>query len=421
MLPSPVWNLCSSWAAPGSRISSVCLSADVAMAWRVATSEVPIGQTLVLRGKRGLDSGAESFVELSWLGLGHRGWPEFYPVQASQSFVSLPHSTLVPEPRAEAGARLASRACGLRVPLLAASSGGLVAVVVTIPVLLVVSASVFSWFRGPVCGFFASFVCALQWVVVAAASRAWRSALLLELSRYFVCSVASLVECCDTCLWLLSAWHWLVVSSCEVLPESFSVGSAGKLFAVFLGLRYAVRLASEFSQNGASVVLVEVLPGLVLPRIALCCFWWRFSPEPLRISAWALSVMVLCAWPCIWLLRWSARSVACFQVSRLHWWDYVSPWLGSFASFLVPCVLSQMVVWAGAGVACCALSGLRSFARGLGSTLCCPVCLIVRFVRRFASLLGVGGVELSASETLCAGLYLVVVTLSLWGGCFALS
>ncbi|MQM01826.1 hypothetical protein Taro_034585 [Colocasia esculenta] len=89
--------------------------------------------------------------------LGHRGWPEFYPVQASQSLVSLPLSALVPEPRsgvrrAEAGAWLASRACGLRVPLLDASGGGLVAVVVTIPVLLVVSALVFSRFRGSVLG-----------------------------------------------------------------------------------------------------------------------------------------------------------------------------------------------------------------------------------------------------------------------------
>ncbi|MQL90703.1 hypothetical protein Taro_023295, partial [Colocasia esculenta] len=93
-----------------------------------------------------------------------------------------------PFARAEAGARLASRACGLRVPLLAASGGGLVAVVVTAfssrcfqvflvarsctvviawlclvstsivglalvrPVLLVVPASVFSQFRGPVLG-----------------------------------------------------------------------------------------------------------------------------------------------------------------------------------------------------------------------------------------------------------------------------
>ncbi|MQM19295.1 hypothetical protein Taro_052296, partial [Colocasia esculenta] len=88
----------------------------------------------------------------------------------------------------EAGARLARRACGLRVPLLAARGGGLVAVVVTAfssqrfqvflialacttvlallylapvgvvglalgrPVLLVVPASVFSWFCSPILG-----------------------------------------------------------------------------------------------------------------------------------------------------------------------------------------------------------------------------------------------------------------------------
>ncbi|MQL81497.1 hypothetical protein Taro_013954, partial [Colocasia esculenta] len=74
------------------------------------------------------------------------------------------------------------------------------------------------------------------------------SASLLGLSRCFVCHVASLVERCDTCLWLLSAWCWLVVSSGEVLPESFSVGFGGKLLVVVLGLRYAVGLAGAFWQ-----------------------------------------------------------------------------------------------------------------------------------------------------------------------------
>ncbi|MQL96828.1 hypothetical protein Taro_029509 [Colocasia esculenta] len=50
-----------------------------------------------------------------------------------------------------------------------------------------------------------------------------------------------------------------------------------------------------------------------------------------------------------------------------------------------------------------------------------PYALIVSFVRRFASLLGVRGVELFTSGTLCAGQCLVAVPLSLWGGCFALS
>ncbi|MQM17136.1 hypothetical protein Taro_050104, partial [Colocasia esculenta] len=50
---------------------------------------------------------------------------------------------------------------------------------------------------------------------------------LLELSRCFVCRVAPLVERCDTCLWLLSAWCWLVVNSGVVLLEFFSIGSGG--------------------------------------------------------------------------------------------------------------------------------------------------------------------------------------------------
>ncbi|MQL81394.1 hypothetical protein Taro_013850, partial [Colocasia esculenta] len=116
-----------------------------------------------LRGKRGLDSGAESFVELSCLRLGCRGVRSAFLAHTRQSLVSLPLSALVPEPRSgvrreaaaspgcgvacvvcfyggsvspfagvEAGARLASKARGLRVPLLAASGSGLVAVVVTL-------------------------------------------------------------------------------------------------------------------------------------------------------------------------------------------------------------------------------------------------------------------------------------------------
>ncbi|MQM15629.1 hypothetical protein Taro_048578 [Colocasia esculenta] len=95
-------------------------------------------------------------------GLGRRGVRSAFLAHTRQSLVSLPLFALVPEPRGgvrreaaawpgcgvacvvcsvaalsrpcageEAGARLASRACGLRVPLLAASGGGLVAVVVT--------------------------------------------------------------------------------------------------------------------------------------------------------------------------------------------------------------------------------------------------------------------------------------------------
>ncbi|MQL71044.1 hypothetical protein Taro_003380 [Colocasia esculenta] len=117
-----------------------------------------------------------------------------------------------------------------------------------------------------VCGFSARFVCTLQvgcscCCVVRMASvvtrrvRAVVALLALDSlavvfpmwrtgagkSRCFVCRVASLVEHCDTCLWLLSAWCWLVVSSGEVLSEFFSVGSGESE-----GLRYAVVLAGAF-------------------------------------------------------------------------------------------------------------------------------------------------------------------------------
>ncbi|MQM05408.1 hypothetical protein Taro_038218 [Colocasia esculenta] len=82
-----------------------------------------------------------------------------------------------------------------------------------------------------------------------------KSASLLELSRCLVCRVAPLVERCDTCLWLLPALCWLVVNS---------------------GLRYTVvALAGVIwwvFQNGALVVLVEVLPEPVVLLLLAAVF-----------------------------------------------------------------------------------------------------------------------------------------------------
>ncbi|MQM21018.1 hypothetical protein Taro_054049, partial [Colocasia esculenta] len=72
--------------------------------------------------------------------------------------------------------------------------------------------------REPTCG--VAFTGAGLWSMEPSAS-------LLELRRCFVCRVAPLVERYDTCLWLLSALCWLVVSSGEVLSEFFFVGSGG--------------------------------------------------------------------------------------------------------------------------------------------------------------------------------------------------
>ncbi|MQL73222.1 hypothetical protein Taro_005551 [Colocasia esculenta] len=83
--------------------------------------------------------------------------------------------------------------------------------------------------------------------------------------RRSVCHVASLVEHCDTCLWLLSALYWLVVSSGEVLSEFFSVGSGGRE-----GLRYVVDLAGAFWRIFPELCLGGSGGGS--PRIDLRCF-----------------------------------------------------------------------------------------------------------------------------------------------------
>ncbi|MQM14325.1 hypothetical protein Taro_047254 [Colocasia esculenta] len=70
----------------------------------------PTGRTLELRGKRGLDSGAESFVELSCLGRDAEVVEAvLFPARPKQSLVSLPLSTLVSEPCS--GVRREAAAC----------------------------------------------------------------------------------------------------------------------------------------------------------------------------------------------------------------------------------------------------------------------------------------------------------------------
>ncbi|MQL78137.1 hypothetical protein Taro_010559 [Colocasia esculenta] len=236
----------------------------------------------------------------------------------------------------------------------------------------------------------ARFVCVLQWVAVVVVLLAWRvrslgvfvswwngwrwtrwqwsfpyggrlhaspGAVLLVVvgaSGCSVCHVVSLVERCNTCLWLLSAWCWLVVSSGEVLSEFFFVGSGGKPFVVVLvrvssktvpclflsvvvlpqGLRCAVGLVGAFWQvfperclggsgGGSSQYRPLLFLAEVLPRSALCstalgafgggspqsCFvlFWlsllslyrdELSLLPVGLfvlqSAWALSVKVVC-------------------------------------------------------------------------------------------------------------------------------
>ncbi|MQM13523.1 hypothetical protein Taro_046448 [Colocasia esculenta] len=160
-----------------------------------------------------------------------------------------------------------------------------------------------------------------------------------ELSRCLACCVAPLVERCNTYLWLLSAWCWLVVSSSEVLLEFFSVGSglfrarfcccgATSGFEVCCWLGWCV--LEGFSQNDALVVLVEscfVLFWLSLLSLSLCEDELSLFPVGLSLlqSAWAFSVKVLCPWPCVWLLHWPACLVVRFQVFSAVLADFVCP------------------------------------------------------------------------------------------------
>ncbi|MQL97167.1 hypothetical protein Taro_029851 [Colocasia esculenta] len=197
-----------------------------------------------------------------------------------------------------------------------------------------------------------------------------------------------------------------VVNFGDVLPEFFSVGSGGSevsvvwLVAVVLPSR--LRCIAWFpcvlvmfsqigwllswcvSQNGALVVLVEVLPGpacvastvlltavfsrmvhvvwlfglcvlvKVLPRIAPCRFWHRTtlgafgggSPQSCPVVVLVVAALSLCRDE-LSLLPAGLPVVFLFVFEFLGCAGGTScvPAVGWFASFLAPCMLSQMVVW----------------------------------------------------------------------------
>ncbi|MQL67901.1 hypothetical protein Taro_000153 [Colocasia esculenta] len=165
----------------------------------------------------------------------------------------------------------------------------------------------------------------------------WRT--LAGKSKCYVCHVGSLVERCDTCLWLLSAWCWLVVSSGEALPESFSVGYGRSFLEPFAVV-----------QNGALVVLVEVLPGpacvasavllatvfslmdaggllhflasyvlaqMVVWMHIVATFWW--SHLPLSCFLFELVAPLMLSFPCGTVGRWTCVNVA-LLCTGLHAW-----------------------------------------------------------------------------------------------------
>ncbi|MQM22532.1 hypothetical protein Taro_055585 [Colocasia esculenta] len=215
---------------------------------------------------------------------------------------------------------------------------------------------------------------------------------LCKFSGCSMCRVASLVERCDTCLWLLSAWCWLVVSSGEVGVHRLVARCSGE------GLRYAVVLAGAFwrvfpewclgGSGGGSPRTGLRLPFVIsgggsFPGVLS----FRFEPPLCCTCGSKCAVWLGCV-----VVRFS-QDGSCQGVVRLA--VRLATALASlwFTSFLAPDVLSQMVVWAGAGVACCALSGFQSFACGFWQTY--------QWYARLGSWL-VSGFSLSLLERVCS-------------------
>ncbi|MQL79970.1 hypothetical protein Taro_012422 [Colocasia esculenta] len=307
----------------------------------------------------------------------------------------------------EAGARLASRARGLWVPLLAASSGGLVTVVVTTfprdipsvprcpscttviawlclvsvgivglalgrPMFLVVPALVFSRFRGPI------LVCqpvfgsvgggATLGVPGEGSERSGR----VRLPCMIHARVAGCSCCCAACVASVVArhvravaarlaldslavvflvWRTLASQSSEVLLEFFSIGSGG-------------------SENGALVVLVEVLPGLACVASAV-------------LLAVVFSLMVRIVWV---VLSGEAPS----QDRSLSFWRRFFPEV-FYVRFGLPlgCPCgSKCAVWLGCILHRVLVLEHFGFVPSGALVHCVVPCL-----------LGVGGFELSASGT----------------------
>ncbi|MQM01602.1 hypothetical protein Taro_034360, partial [Colocasia esculenta] len=210
---------------------------------RACSSWQPTGQTLELRGERGLDSCAESFVELSCL-----GWDAevveavLFPAQSRQSFVSLPHFMLVPEPRREVRTMLCSFLVAVALPSRLRCIAWLPYVLVRFP-------------RTVCCcpgeGFSQDYFVLVSVVVV--------------LPQSLRCAVG------------LAGVFW------RVFPERCLGGSGGGSPRTCLCCFCSSSCCSVLSDGLCCLVVGLCILVKVLPRIALCRFWWRFFPGVLCV------------------------------------------------------------------------------------------------------------------------------------------
>ncbi|MQL86670.1 hypothetical protein Taro_019202, partial [Colocasia esculenta] len=114
--------------------------------------------------------------------------------------------------------------------------------------------------------------------------------------------------------------------------------------------------------SGALVVLVDILPGpaCVASAVLLAAV---FS---LMVGSSQECFVFVSGHRCVAPVVRDELSLLPVGLSMLQSaWALSVKGAGGLLRFLASCVLTQMVVWAGASVAGCALSGLRSFASGL--------------------------------------------------------
>ncbi|MQL91653.1 hypothetical protein Taro_024268 [Colocasia esculenta] len=246
---------------------------------RECSSWQPTGRTLELRGKRGLDSGAKSFVELSCLGLGRRGRLEFFP---SRSWVPI---------------RGGTGACGFPTSWCVRGLGWF----------CLLALDLVEVWGGRACGvrlpckfhMHATVCCTCCCIacVASVVARCVRAVVArLAVDSLVVVFPMFCVPCC------IAGWCLLVVSSGELLSESFSVGSGGKPFVVVL-----VRVSPKIVP--CSFLSVAVLPqGLREP------LWFSL---PVRLSRCSVFCVLFGADVVVVLLKLLAFYVFPMRVSGL--------------------------------------------------------------------------------------------------------
>ncbi|MQM05304.1 hypothetical protein Taro_038110 [Colocasia esculenta] len=400
MLPSPLWCDCSVWVTPGCSIPAVYLPTDAATTERIATSEEALP-----RSDATLSRMLGVCVVRLW---SHVVAPVFRELHClsgcmlrvvASAFVGVPAALADPWVVARSSGSLAGAQEVASFP--AGSRCELQKSVATVAGCACYERG--CWFTRAAVGF----VVGLHVFGIFARAK-----------QMLVFHVAPLVERCDTCLWLLSALCLLVVNSGKVLPEFFSIGSDGslcclvgrrcvalevevhRLVAVCSGDVFPDRLAVPlcvlvsfperclggfsggsprtgsprtcsrcfYSSACCSVSLRwSVLFGRlvlcvlvkVLPKIALCRFWWS-SPRmalgffgggsPQSCPVVVLVVAALSPYKDELSFCGAGQLVFLFVFEFLGCTGGTScvPVVGWFALLLAPCVLSQMVV-------CCAL------------------------------------------------------------------